>query len=197
MDNVLHARGNIGDFKIFCDVFLSNVVGRNDYKSKVAHTKISDLASCGDEAFAILCVENSIHRWKDEANDKDKRNKANWRTTKYTANPSESSKYGGWSIEGIHRFNSLSRDVIPKLREQSVKLEEDYQKQEWLTRNKAKPSKKCLIETYEEADISYIDPMILTKGKSNDGRSTCESHGGVSTEQQEEGMGCYPNNVGV
>ena len=81
LERVLHARDTLQDFKMFCDTFLSNVVGKNLYKTKFGGGKVCKIATVGNEAFAILCVKNSIKRWQDEAKDPSKSHKENWRTT--------------------------------------------------------------------------------------------------------------------
>jgi hypothetical protein len=161
LNQVLKAREKMDDFTIFCDTFLSNVIGRNDYNSKVGHTVISEMASVGDEAFAIVCVENSIDRWKDEVEDPAKTNKAKWKPTKYTANPSEASKYGGWSQEGIRRFNSLCQTIVPEMRQRTIKLEEEYVNREFMKRNKTKLSKRSMIAEYGEANVGWLEPSLV------------------------------------
>jgi hypothetical protein len=126
MEQVLQATENIEDFTLFCNTFLSNVVGRNIYNSKVGETRMSKIATVGDEAFALVCVENLIEQWKDKVSDPTKTNKSKWKPSKYTANPSEARKYGGWSLEGIRRFNELSRTGIPQLRFRSLDIENEY-----------------------------------------------------------------------
>jgi hypothetical protein len=161
LNQVLKAREKIEDFTIFCDAFLSNVIGRNEYNSSVGHTVISEMASVGDEAFAIVCVENSIDRWKEEVEDPAKTNKAKWKPTRYTANPSEASKYGGWSLEGIRRFNSLCQTIVPEMRQRTIKLEEEYVNREFVKRNRAKLSKRSMIAEYGEADVGWLEPSLV------------------------------------
>jgi hypothetical protein len=131
LERVLHARHTLQDFKMFCDTLLSNVVGKNFYKTIFGKKKVGKIATVGDEAFAILCVENSIERWQDEAKDPISSHKENWRTSKYTANPLASSKYSGWSLEGIRRFNVLSQTIVPELRKNSVDIKNLYFQQEY------------------------------------------------------------------
>jgi hypothetical protein len=159
MEQVLRARENIEDFTLFCDTFMSNVVGRNIYNSKVGEARMSKIATVGDEAFALVCVENSIERWKDEVSDQTKANKSKWRPSKYTANPSEARKYGGWSLEGIRRFNELSRTGVPELRFRSKDIENEYFLQENGKRNKVKTPRRSKSPTIDECDVPYRDPM--------------------------------------
>jgi hypothetical protein len=158
LEQVLQARKTLKDFQMFCETFLSNVVGKNCYKSILGKKKIGKIATVGDEAFAILCVENSIERWTDEAEDPTKSDKTNWRPTKYTADPSSSSKYGGWSRDGIRRFNVLSQTIVPELRKSSVNIENLYFQQEYEKRNKTKQPSRLKQTCYDSEDEPYIDP---------------------------------------
>jgi hypothetical protein len=45
---------------------------------------------------------------------------------KYTASPDEASKYGGWTNEGMRRFNKLQREIVPAMRRKIENLEEEY-----------------------------------------------------------------------
>jgi hypothetical protein len=159
MVQVLQARENIEDFTLFCDTFLSNVVGRNTYNSKVGEARMSKIATVSDEAFALVCVENSIERWKDEVSNQTKTNKSKWKPSKYTANPSEARKYGGWSLEGIRRFNELSRTGVPELRFRSKAIENEYFLQVNGKRNKVKTPRRSKSPTIDECDVPYRDPM--------------------------------------
>lgn len=183
LDQVLHAREDIQDFRLFCDMFLSNVIGKNEYNKKVGHTPISSMSSVGDEAFAIVCVENSIDRWKEEAEDPDKKNRLNWQPTKYTANPSESSKHGGWSLEGIRRFNSLSRIDVPEMRKLTVDMEKLYVQQENVARSKTKVLKMSKMTSSGGADESYLDPLMYENE--------------TDVPEQHNGDGVFPKKVGV
>ena len=183
LDQVLHAREDIQDFRMFCDTFLSNVIGKNEYNKNVGHNTISSMSSDGDEAFAIVCVENSIGRWKEEAEDPNKKNRMNWQPTKYTANPSESSKHGGWSLEGIRRFNNLSRYIVPEMRKHTIEMEKLYVQQENVKRSRTKVLKKLVMATNGGAAESYLDPLMY-------GNETEEPN------QQKDG-GVLPNKIGV
>jgi hypothetical protein len=141
------------------------------------------MASVSDEAFAIVCVKNSIDRWKEEAEDPAKTNKAKWKPTKYTANPSEASKSGSWSLEGIHRFNSLCQTIVPEMQQRTIKLKEEYVSQEFVKRNKAKQSKRSMIAEYGEADVGWLEPLLVQAK--------------TGTQQQPINDGVFPNLMGV
>jgi hypothetical protein len=117
-----NARSGFDDFDVFCTAFLSNVIGKQAYNKKVVQETISIIATVSDEAFVILCLENSLEQWEQEA-----RNPTAKRIDAvYTASPAEASKYSGWSKEGMRRFNTLQREIIPDLRKNTMKLEVDY-----------------------------------------------------------------------
>ena len=169
LEQVLHAREDMGSFELFCETFLSNVVGRNTYNSKVGKNRISNFATVSDEAFAIVCLENSIDRWNDEAEDPNKTNKVNWRPSRYTANPSESRKYGGWNLQGIRRFNILSNREIPEQREESKQIEKSFLKQKQSKNNVVKVTRKKDNEaTYNAADLPFMEPVKPWKEKDDD-----------------------------
>jgi hypothetical protein len=140
------AREMFVDFDNFCTYFLSNVIGKQAYNKRVHQETISCITTVSDEAFVVLCLENSMKRWEHEAaNPTEKRIEA-----VYTASPAEASKYGGWSIEGMRRFNILQRDIIPKSRRSSQKLEENYLLHKKGINQPCKKTKKAKLPGNEE-----------------------------------------------
>jgi hypothetical protein len=87
----------MNNFQKFCELFLSNVVGRQVYNRKIACETISCNATVSDEAFVMLCLENSLARWKHEAPEYSEEIQ---KVLVYTASPAEASKYVGWSEAG-------------------------------------------------------------------------------------------------
>ena len=115
------------DYKIFmyyCEEFLGKMVGASEWSIKTCcfttisgairqNTNDIPLISPSDEAFAVLVVDNCMDRWDNEDKDggartvdapKAKKTVANG---KYTATDGGQSKYGGWSPEGLKKFNEL------------------------------------------------------------------------------------------
>ena len=101
----------------FCEKFLKHVVGvrrfNNGWKNKAA---ITNLASPSDEALALLLLENSEARWIEESEAERRGEEVAESTlpkTRYTNNGEKrakkgfTKKFGGWSNEGIDRFNNL------------------------------------------------------------------------------------------
>jgi len=92
---------------MFCDFFLSRVVGHTAWKDGCTKSKVSELASITDEAFAYLLVENYYEVWTnidleaykneeiqfDERTRKKKKRKPAW--GKYTRNAFGTRQYGG------------------------------------------------------------------------------------------------------
>ena len=104
-------------FVYFVEKFLKYVVGVQSFnRGWKKNTKLSVLASPSDEALSLLLIENSEQRWLQEF-DKISREEAvnenELQKAKYTSaghNKSKkgiTKKYGGWSNEGIERFNKL------------------------------------------------------------------------------------------
>ena len=150
LEQMQNARKNFADFDTFCSSFLSNVIGKQAYNKKVLQSTISEMASVSDEAFVVLCLENSMKRWEHEAKDP---------TTKridavYTASPAEASKYGGWSNEGMRHFNTLQREIVPYMRMKSAKLEAHYLKHHKELKQPSKRKKKVKLPRNKE-DIPW------------------------------------------
>ena len=98
LEQILQKRDNQECFFMFCDFFLSRVVGHTAWKDGCTKSKVSELASITDEAFAYLLVENYYEVWTnidleaykneeiqfDERTRKKKKRKPAW--GKYTRN---------------------------------------------------------------------------------------------------------------
>ena len=85
---------NKDTFFIFCDYFLSKVVGSSIWRDCCTRQKVSDMATISDEAFAFLLVENYLDEWPkkkleeyvaeasfDETTSKWKKRKVTWGNT--------------------------------------------------------------------------------------------------------------------
>ena len=115
-------------FYWFFGTYLECVCGRRYWGKQKTRQLISEAREPGgrgrivtksDEAFALLMFENYIDKWKslppvdDEAEDSDSEQGQRKKKAKprqrgaYTATKSGHCKYGGWSHEGIARFNEL------------------------------------------------------------------------------------------
>jgi len=79
---------------------------------------IREMAMISDEAFALLLLENYWESWStknveeyktevtfDESTNQKKKRKATW--GKYTSGAWGSKRFGGWSKDGLLRFNQL------------------------------------------------------------------------------------------
>ena len=115
LEEMQKAREDMDNFHKFCKLFLSSMVGRHKYNKKVHLHTISEIATASDEAFVLLCLENSLDRWQHEHEKPEEVKK----TPVYTASPAEASKYGGWSEAGIHRYNELLQHIVPEMRQNS------------------------------------------------------------------------------
>ena len=121
LDQLLLKHENVEDFFIFCECFLSKVVGVGAWRELCTKQKISDFATVSDEAFAYLLVENYWDGWSTRRSDepfmesdlihgsKKKKRKITW--GKYTAAALGARRYGGWNKAGLERFNALCQEV--------------------------------------------------------------------------------------
>jgi len=63
LDSFQQKRENQDCFFLFCDFFLSRVVGVSTWKDGSSKIKVSDMATASDEAFAYLLIENYWDQW--------------------------------------------------------------------------------------------------------------------------------------
>lgn len=164
LEQIVNARDNIADFTQFCETFLSCVVGKTRYERSKTVTKITDIAKNSDEAFAILCFENSVAQWEQSVKHDDVDANCNPAKPRYTANPSNASKFGGWSSDGILRFNELAHSIVPKRRAETRELEMEFMRsmaESFDNRNnkkkKAKVSDDNIVCAFMEFDNGTFD----------------------------------------
>ena len=111
-------------YKWTCAKFMPFVVGFKNWKRLMRTQKISQMATCSDESFLLLILENNYDRWVDEAKwlvvnkDKAKEDCApkDWAAAKYTNSgfvkaDGRCRACQGWSSEGYLRFNELHKLV--------------------------------------------------------------------------------------
>jgi hypothetical protein len=119
--DVLKMRTNNGNaYELFCDKFVSLVVGRHDWKSRESTEMISSMATVSDEAFAILIFENNYDVWTEDVTENRDGEKA---SSKYTQNGAGTKKYQGWTVEGLNRFNYLAALVHADRKRDDKKFE--------------------------------------------------------------------------
>ena len=138
LEEIMLKRDKEETFFVFADTFLSRVVGVAYWRKHCAKMTIRDMATISDEAFALLLLENYWESWStknveeyktevafDESTNQKKKRKATW--GKYTSGAWGSKRFGGWSKDGLQRFNQLYTEV-QKDREKSnaVYVEERY-----------------------------------------------------------------------
>jgi hypothetical protein len=101
----------IGDF--IASVVGTKVWGRKKYYHRVSEAVIDKggqdlVVTVSDEAFAILIYENYIDKWIAEFHMEQQGEKAiGMIKGKYTSSVNDECLYGGWSTDGIARFNKL------------------------------------------------------------------------------------------
>jgi hypothetical protein len=103
-----------------CSAMIKCVVGNTMWNRRYYKEALSDIATCSDEAFLLLTLENNYGRWLDEwkwlkANrdvEKEDRAPKNFRVAMYTNSGhskknGRSKRFSGWSREGYLRFNAI------------------------------------------------------------------------------------------
>ena len=118
----MQKRENEKCFFLFCENFLSKVVGITSWRDNCTKSTVSEMATVSDEAFAYLLVENYWSKWsavdletyqKESTfeNGSVKKKKRTATFGKYTQNAYGAKRFGGWTREGLIRFNVLYAEV--------------------------------------------------------------------------------------
>jgi hypothetical protein len=119
----------IGDF--LASVVGTKVWGRKKYYNRVSEAVIDKgsqdlVVTVSDEAFAILIYENYIDKWIAKFH-MERRGAKTIPTikSKYTSSVNDQCLYGGWSTDGIARFNNLCALVQKDRLTEGAKKAED------------------------------------------------------------------------
>ena len=120
LESILEMRTNKACFFLFCEYFLSRIVGMTIWKDSCTKQKVSEKMTVSDEVFTYLLIENYWDEWStksldeymqevsyDSSTSKRKKRKSTWQ--KYTKGALGACHYGGWNQDGIIRFNQYVR----------------------------------------------------------------------------------------
>jgi hypothetical protein len=121
---------------LFCERFVSWVVGKCEWNKKKFNTKQSELTTASDEAFTLLVLENIWEPWQKLAESTDSLNreldengnfkKRNPVSGKFTKNACGARRYCGWDAYGITRFNNLLLQVHKDRQENGAAFDEYF-----------------------------------------------------------------------
>jgi hypothetical protein len=129
MDDWLTLRNDDGGkYTTFFERFVVHVVGAAKFRSKVLVQFLSNFVTVGDEAFALLVLENCEDKWMDMHSNKITKSKM---TNKYTDGGSSvksgrSRMLKGWSNKGLNRFNELFKMVRKDRARKDVTFEGEF-----------------------------------------------------------------------
>jgi len=135
----MEKRENEKCFSLFCENFLARVVGITRWRDSCTKCTVSEMATASDEAFAYLLVENYWSTWSAVDLDKYQREstfengsvKKKKRTAtfgKYTQNAYGAKRFGGWTRDGLIRFNELHGEVKADREKNGSIVEENFKK---------------------------------------------------------------------
>ena len=99
----------------YCKTFLKCVVGDNKWRSNYLTRPLKAFVSKSDEAFVLVVLENSWHRWMKQYssnNPKDTTFDAQYTNSGVSSRDGKTKRYCGWSEEGVTRFNTLCVQVM-------------------------------------------------------------------------------------
>lgn len=162
--------------EVWCTYFFPCVVGSYTFKKCAATIRLSHFLTTSDEAFAVLVLENFYERWKKEFEltlegkkvaEGNKLPAAKWTEV------NNSGGKGGWSNEGLLRFNTHMTNMnVLRETEFSVKLEEAYRtKVETEDVLKKFGGGKSLYKRESDEVVTFDDlSPVIRKKKQKDGK---------------------------
>ena len=166
-EGLLHLRASATDdagkemFFFFFDVVLVMMISRSIWKSRHMNQKLSEFTTIGDEALAMLLLENMAQDVLNLSNDV-----AVTRTTskaKYTKTRKDvrDGKMKGWSTAGIKRYNVLFAEVKSKRSSDIANDLERYVMSKFVSLNDDNhASGNEDDDGYDEAlNVEYIEPI--------------------------------------
>ena len=100
-EEIMKLRKNVnGSYTTFCNVVLSQVLGKHDWKLNCGKKLLREYASSSDEAFGLLILENSWMMWKEMA-EKNDNSEVVINKPKYTLNGAGTKKMEVGSRRGL------------------------------------------------------------------------------------------------
>jgi hypothetical protein len=149
-EKLLDPRSDPAVFAVFCNSFLSCLVGKVAYKGHVSTDRIADFVSVSNEAYALVYLENSFECWEAEAE-----GSGELPSKKWTSDPQAATLYKGWSKDGILRYNEQSASVKGKRKESDSKKFEGNFREQMKEGSLQKEKKKPLKEVVESVEPTW------------------------------------------
>ena len=120
-------------FLFLVEHLIGQAHGLRNWKNAKCFQRISNTLTVSDEAFVLLSIENCWDAIQEEIQDNEDEEGGNGKPGVYTrgkyTNHGTNSRYGGWSPEGIKRFNELY-ELVEKNRNEpwAKKVDEEVNK---------------------------------------------------------------------
>jgi len=181
---LMRSPGNDAYYKFF-DEMLSQVVGRTVWKRDTVLKPVRKIATCSDEAFAILLIENSFDAWIKQAEKITPTGHigvppidvGNYQSgkTRYTANGAGTKKDKGWSEEGLKRYNELCHMVwMNRKEDHSKEFEQVYQDKltNKMNGNCGQGKRRAMAQLDDDASFKLWDEPPPSPDKSVDALAT-------------------------
>jgi intergrase/recombinase len=89
MEDFLEMRKNDDAFRVFVRYYLKEAVGKRHYMERLGVNLVSDIATCSDEAFVYLTLENNYDLWTEIAEH----------------------RYARWNVTNMHGFQGQTLTV--------------------------------------------------------------------------------------
>lgn len=194
MEEVLQLSKGGRPYQWICTTFIGCVVGSKAWNKKKCKERFSEVATCSDEAFLLLTLENNYQRWLSEAA-WTRRNKAlalpdrepkalpgaRYTNSGTSKRDGRSRRLHGWAREGYLRFNELYQ-LVAKDRNRRTKFETTMLEMVCDAMHKT----PALPGTNEEAqeDIFPANDLFAVDGKTSDADQLSDDEASCSDNEE-------------
>lgn len=136
MEEFLQLRKNKNAMRLLADEIIPCVMGKLSNRRTIeTEVSLSNYVTVSDEGFAVLALENIYDTFMQIDIDKYYSPKKEGETKclsvkgKYTMWGEKAKRFGGWSENGINRFNELCKIINKDRAEDKNKWEEEYRQE--------------------------------------------------------------------
>jgi hypothetical protein len=179
----------------FVTVILVKVVGSSRYRSASCMMKMNKYVDKSDEAFALVCVENSCEKWIDALNFPDMKQK-DLMFSRYTQNRLNNQRK--WGSKGIRRFMAIidaldrwkvnNKEIYCNILDMILKKERENVQKTGSRKRKRMLKELVMQENYGSIEINNEDELDADEEErlfsAGYNRNIIDENNGVGQTQQ-------------
>ena len=131
-------------------------------KNCLANQPLQEWCPAAAEALLFLMIENSYEMWMEEAENDENDDKTPTKMAKWTERRGSGRRFGGWSNEGIKRFNELYSEIKRRRRNKETGKNLEEKLMEKANELGMSPKKRKHEHTQDGEEPMYDMPTEFT-----------------------------------